>query len=277
MPRRVLKVSAKQFELARKGLHRTRVPRKRKAPKSLITTIKRIVRGQAETKYVADNYDRNSVQDLPSVWRLVDLGPGATKFLPMILRVNQGTDENERVGDQISPTGSLCTTLQFAYIPEDLSGQQVKVEIWYGTTKARKSWAQNPLSDNAFLDNGDGTNSAPGPNRETTLLPTDKRMVTFRKKTFILSKGYGTTGGPVGDGNFAANGGKSFRSVRLYHKPPKKLKYVKSDDEYPSNYAPGYYINLSYVNGHVNTGGGEPAIEQLVNVSSRTHMHFKDM
>lgn len=254
---------------------RLRVQRKKRAPRALTTMIKRIVKGQAETKYSADNHDRNSNRDLPSVWTLNDLGAGALRFLPMIPRVQQGTDENERVGDQISPVGSCVTTLQFAYVPEDVSGHAVKVEIWYGTTKARKSWAQNPLSDTAFLDNGDGTNSAPGQNRETTMLPTDKRMVTFKKKTFILSKSTGTTGGMEGTGNASANGGKLYRSIKLYCKSPKKLRYVKADDEYPSNFAPGYFINYSFVNGEVpRTSTG---LDGLINVTSRTHLHFKDM
>lgn len=254
---------------------RPRVPRKKKAPRALTTMIKRIVRGQAETKYVADNFDRNMNQALPSVWTLNDLGAGALRFLPMIPRTQQGTDENERVGDQISPVGPCVTTLQFAYVPEDVSGHAVKVEVWYGTTKARKSWAQNPLSDTAFLDNGDGTNSAPGQNRETTMLPTDKRMVSFKKKTFILSKTTGSTGGMEGTGNFSANGGKLYRSIKLYCKPPKKLRYIKGDDEYPSNFAPGYFINYSFVNGDIPpTSVG---LDGLINVTSRTHLHFKDM
>lgn len=272
MPRRVLKVSRYAAgKLA--AMNRARVARKKKPAKSLITTVKRIIMGQAETKYAADNHDRNGAADLANVWTLQDIGAGAAKFLPMIPRIEQGTDENNRVGDTINPVGRLCTTLQFAYKADDLSGSAIKVEIWYGTTKARKSWEDNPLTADTFLDNGDGTNSSPSLSREGTLLPTDKRMVSFRKKTFILCKSDGNTGG-VGDGLNSANGGKFYRAVRLYHSPPKKLKYTKGDDEYPSNYAPGYFINYTYVNGEATS---QAEIDSKINISSRTHIHFKDM
>lgn len=270
MPR-VFKISSSALEASGK---RIRVARKKKPAKSLITTVKRIIMGQSETKYSADNYDKNGLADLPAVWTLNNVGAGVLKFLPMVPRVNQGTDENERVGDSISPVGRVATTLMFAYDHTDLSGSAIKVEIWYGTTKARKSWAQNPLVSSAFLDNGDGTNSAPGQNREGTLLPTDKRLVTFRKKTFILSKAYGTSGGDGGTSNASANGGKFFRAVKLYHNPPKKLKYGDATDVYPTNYAPGYFINLSYVNGEL--PASQAVLDSKINITSRTHMHYKD-
>jgi len=274
MPRRVLKVARNLVVTTRSGAY-AKMQRKKKPAKSLITTIKRISNGQAETKYVADNYDRNAANDLPDVWTLNDLGLGAARMLPMIPRVSQGTDENERVGDSINPVGRLMTNLMFSYTGDDVSGSAIKVEIWYGTTKARKSWDQNILTTDSFLDNGDGTNSPPGQNREQTLLPTDKRIVSFRKKTFILSKANGVTGGDNGDGNFSANGGKFYRSVRLYHKPPKKLKYGDATDEYPTNYAPGYFINYSYVNGKI--PATSEFLDSRINISSRSHMHFKDL
>lgn len=237
--------------------------------------VKKVLNKSAETKYVADNYDKNSSADLPAVWNLNNIGAGVLKFLPMIPRTVQGIDESQRIGDQINTVGNVVTTLDFAYNDSDLSGHQIKVEIWYGTTKERKSWGpNNPLITNAFLDNGDGTNVAPGVGRQTTMLPTDKRMVTFKKKVFILSKTSGTTGGPNGTSNASANAGRSFHSLKLVHKPPKKLKYTDAAANYPSNYAPGYFINLTYADGLVAT---LPEINSLVNITSRTHMHFKDM
>lgn len=247
----------------------------RMSKRGLAGLIRKVLNRSAETKYVADNYDKNGAQDLPAVWNLNNLGAGVLKFVPMIPRTAQGTDENNRIGDQISPVGNCVTTLDFAYNDTDLSGHQIKVEIWYGTTKERKSWGpNNPLITNAFLDNGDGTNVAPGIGRQTTMLPTDKRMVSFKKKVFILSKSSGTTGGPGGTSNFSANAGRSFHSLKLVHKPPKKLKYTNGADNYPSNYAPGYYINLTYADGLV---ANQPEIQGLVNITSRTHLHFKDM
>jgi len=258
------------------GLRRAGVRTGWRSKAKLTSLVKKLVRGQAETKYVADNYDRNGVQDLATVWKLTNLGAGAAKFLPMLPRVAQGTDENERIGNQLSPVGKLKTTLNFAYDDTDVSGHQIKVEIYYGVTKDRRDWgAGNALLSNAFLDNGDGTNAAPTFQRESTMKPLDARLVTFRKKTIILSKSQGTTGGANGTANHAANAGRSYKSVVLYHSPPKSLKYGAAADTFPSNYAPGYYINLSYCDGVLPANQAE--IDSLVNITSRTHMSFKDM
>lgn len=253
--------------------------RKRKTAmsvKKVAQIAKRVIRKTAETKYVADNYDKNSLAVLPAVWNLTNVGAGALKFLPMIARLTQGVDEYQRIGDTVVPVGKVMTQLEFSYNDTDISGHQIKVEIYYGTTKERKSWgANNPLVSNAFLDDGAGGNTAPSFARQTTILPMDKRIVSFKKMTFILSKTSGTIGGPGGTSNYAANGGRSYRTVRLYHTPPKVLKYTAAANEYPNNYAPGFYINLSYVDGVLPANQAE--IDSLVNITSRTHLHFQDV
>jgi len=257
------------------GLRRAGVRHGWRSKKQLAAMVKKVVRGQAETKYVADNYDKNGAQDLPTIWNLTNVGLNVLKFLPMIPRVTQGVDEFERIGDQVSPVGKLKTTLNFAYDDADLSGHQIKVEVYYGVCKERHSWENgNPLSTATFLDNGDGTNIAPSQARTSTMLPTDKRLVSFSKRTLILSKTSGTTGGLAGTGNFSANAGRSYKSLTLTHKPPAKLKYLTGTNLYPTNYAPGYYINLSFCDG---TAVAQGDIDKLVNISSRTHMWFKDM
>lgn len=259
------------------GLRRSGVRTGWRRKSRLSALVKKLVRGQAETKYVADNWDKNNAAALPAVWKLTNLQPGAGKFLPMIPRVYQGTDEMNRIGDQITPVGKLRTTLNLAYDDSDLSGHQIKVEIYYGTTKERHSWgAGNPLVSPQFLDNGDGTNVPPGQSRESTMKPIDKRLVTFRKKTIILSKSSGTTGGFGGTSNFSANSGRSYKQVTLTLPCPKKLTYATAGYEYPTNFAPGYFINLSFCDGYLATGT-DPSIDSLVNITSRTHMSFKDM
>lgn len=259
----------------RKAMRRYK-KRKQPAVKRIEAIARRAVSKMAETKYVSDNYDKNQVRDLASVWTLNDLGAGPLRFLPLIPRVTQGADEYQRVGDTILPMKSLCTTLEFSYNDFDLSGHQIKVEVWHGTTKGRKSWAdQNPLNSAAFLDNGQGGNVAPTFGRERTMLPTDKRLVSFKKITFILSKSTGTIGGLNGTSNYSANGGKSYHKLNIYTKAPKKLKYLDGDAVYPTNFAPGFYINLSYVDG--TNPANQAEIDSLVNITSRSHMHYQDV
>lgn len=261
--------------ILRKAMRRYK-KKKQPAVKRIEAIARHAVKKMAETKYVSDNYDKNAVRDLPSVWNLTNLLGGAQKFLPLIPRVTQGTDEYQRIGDTILPMRSLCTTLEFSYNDADLSGHQIKVEVWHGTTKGRKSWAdQNPLNSAAFLDDGQGGNRAPTFSRETTMLPTDKRLVSFKKITFILSKTTGSIGGLSGTGNYSANGGKSFHKLNIYTKAPKKLKYLDGAAVYPTNFAPGFFINLSYVDG-VNPAN-QAEIDSLVNITSRTHMHYQDV
>lgn len=254
---------------------RKKTTAKPKATGAFAKKVKAVLAKQSETKYVSDNYDKNSNRALDPVWTLNDIGAGVLKFLPMLPRTSQGVGTFNRIGDVIQPVGKVATTLEFSLSGEDLSGHQIKVEIWYGTSKSRKDWAQNPLPTDNFLDQGNGTNTNPSTARTSTMLPADHNLVSFKKKVFILSKTPGTIGGDNGDGNFASNGGKSYRSIKLLHTPPKKLKYALAADNYPDNYAPGYYINLSYVDGE------QPQttayLQNMVNITSRTHLHFKDM
>lgn len=247
-----------------------------KSKSALRKMVTKLVKGQAETKYVADAWDRNANAALPSVWTVGSLGAGAARFLPMIPRCTQGTDDNERIGDTITPSGKVKTTLNFA-INDDISGShQILVTVYYGVTKDRKSWDnQNALSTASFLDNGDGTNTSPTFTRVSGMLPVQKDLVSFKKYQFVLSKAAGTTGGDAGTGNFSANAGKSYRSITLTHSPPKKLKYSVGTDNFPSNYAPGYFISLAYADGAV--PHTEAYLNGLVNVTARTHMWFKDM
>lgn len=258
------------------GLRRSGVRFGWKSKKRLNSLVKKIVRGQAETKYVADAYDKNGVAALPAVWNLTALGIGAARFLPMIPRTTQGVDDNNRLGDTISPSGKIKTTLNFAINDDVQVSQQILVTIYYGVTKDRKSWDnQNPLSTAQFLDEGDGTNTSPTFNRQTAMLPVQRDLVSFKKIQFVLSKAVGTTGGDAGTGNAAANAGRSFRAITLTHTPPKKLKYSVQNDTYPSNYAPGFFIQLCYADGALPADAAH--LDGIVNVTARTHMWFKDM
>jgi len=267
------------FKVARSempGLRRSGARTGWKSKKRLSQLVKRVVRGQAETKYVADQFDKNQNAALANVFALSALGAGALRFLPMIPRVSQGTDDNDRIGDTISPSGKVKTTLNFA-INDDVSGsQQILVTVYYGTTKDRKSWENiNPLSTDSFLDNGDGTNGSPTFTRVSAMSPVQKDLVTFKKIQFVLSKAQGRTGGDAGTGNFSANAGRSYRQITLTHAAPKKLKYSVGNDVYPSNYAPGFYVSLAYADGAVPVS--EAHLRGLVNVTCRQHMWFKDM
>jgi len=237
--------------------------------------VKQVLMRNAETKYTSDNYNANGAVALDAVWDLTDVGIGVNRFLPMVPRIGQGAGNHRRDGDMIQPSSRATTNLQFSYNNDDISGHQVKVEVWYGTTKTGKTWqGENPLSTANFLENGDGTNSGPSFARQQTQKPTNKELVSFTKKVFILSKALGTTGGPIGNGNFSANGGKSYHSMSISVPCPKKLKYEDDGTLYPTNFAPGYIINLSYVDGVLPATQAE--IDTLVNITSRTHLHFKD-
>lgn len=270
-------IRSSQVSAARNVMRRgMRKYKAKMSAKRVAQIARKAVRRYAETKYVSDNFDKNANAVLPAVWNLTNVGANVLKFLPMLPRTTQGVDEYQRIGDTIIPVGQVCTTLEFSYNDSDISGHQIKVEIYYGTTKGRRSWAdQNPLSTAAFLDDGQGGNVAPSAARQTTQLPMDKRLVSFKKRVFILSKTSGTIGGPNGTSNYSANGGRSYFNIKLYSKPPTKLKYLDSIASYPTNFAPGYFINLSYVDGVVPVNQQE--IDSLVNITSRTHLHFQDV
>lgn len=255
--------------------------------------IKRMIAGTEETKYVA-NRPKNGVGDqLDNAWRINANATDDGDFYPALPVTETGDDDHQRTGSQIQPTG-LRVKLNF-YFNQDLSGNQIVgtppgqfiVTIFYGTSKAKKTWEnETPIASPAYLlDNGDGTTSAYAGNLLQLNHPINKKSYTAKRMTFKLGKAAGVLSGEAAqglnqdlvNGGFSTSGGQSFKSVTLRFKPPKNLHYEDKDAEFPNNYAPWFVAVATPVNRLATPYTNEnDASKPPITVTSECQMWYKD-
>ena len=164
----------------------------------------------------------------------------------------------------------------------DISCAQIMVVVYYGTTKAGKTWQNStPIqSVNDLLDNGDGTTGSFGGQQADLLYPINKHMNNAKRIVFRLGKSEGVlndNGASVAgiDGAYSTSNGMAFKQLTLNFKAPKALQYDRATDLWPSNFAPWYAISWCRIDDR--TTGGSVHDDRLVNVSALNHMYFKDV
>ena len=197
-------------------------------------------------------------------------------YHPALPALGQGVGDYQRVGNKVMPT-KLYTDLTVGYQATDISCNEVIVTIYYGTTRAGKTWqASTPIqSAGDLLDNGDGTTSSFSGIKSDLLYPINKAMNNARQITFRLGKSEGllNPSGALLQGAYATSNGGSFKKLRLNFKPPKSLVYDQTTYVWPSNYAPWYAISFTRVD-DIQTSSIDVG---RINVSSLNHMYFKDV
>jgi len=243
---------------------------------SFAKKVMAVINRSEETKYVATDNDATAAPH-GALWYTTPNIVTVNSISPAIAALENGTGDFQRIGQKISPT-SLYVNLRVGLNAQDLSANSLIGVIYYGQSTQKGSWANaNPLPTVRFLDNGDGTNSGWSGLRNQLNLPVDRTLVKVKRIVFRLSKTAGIqnndAGGPatVG-GNFATSNGLSEKNFVLRFKPPKTLVYNNIGDSLPQNYAPWYYVGFCHADGSVAT----VADNELVNISSRVHMRFKD-
>lgn len=246
---------------------------------SFAKKVMAVVKRQEETKYVATDNDAAGAPHGP-VWYASPNIVNINSVSPAIPALANGVGDFQRIGQKINPT-SLYVNLRIGFNPADLSANSLIGVIYYGVTTQAGSWANaNPLPTASFLDNGDGTNSVWSGLRNQLNLPTDRTLVKVKRITFRLSKSSGIQNGdnapappPVTEnGNYSTSNGLSEKNFVLRFKAPKTLVYNMIADTLPQNYAPFYYVGFCHADGSAPT----LADRELVNISSRVHMRFKD-
>lgn len=250
--------------------------RRARVSTGLRQAVQRIVKGNEETKYVANANDGTGVP-LAQPWSPTPQIDVVGKFNPAIPKVSQGVGDHQRVGGKIEPV-SLAVSVRVGFNPTDISCNSLLGVIYYGTDKSGKTWnGGNPLSTPAILDDGDGTQSAFLGSRFDLTKPMDKKLVTAKRIVFRLSKTAGiqnSDNNPAAgqNGNMSTSNGLSEKSFLLKFKTPKHLGYLVNTSSYPQNYAPWYAIGFCHAD-------GSPATildNELVNVTSQCHLYFKD-
>lgn len=239
--------------------------------------VKKAIKGAGETKYVANVY-ADSTNVLAPSWQAPPNLNNLTGYLPALPALTAGTGDYQRVGAKVLPT-SLKVNLTFGFRSTDISCNELIVVVYYGTTKAGKTWeTATPIQSVAdLLDRGDGTNQGFAGYKSNLLLPINKHMNNAKRMMFRIAKTSGTlnNNGIVGpDGAFSTSGGNSFVQKTLTFKPPKALQYDNIGNLWPSNYAPWYAVSFCRAD-DIATDPVRDA--NLLSVSSRCHMYYKDI
>lgn len=218
---------------------RPAVRKPRAAKITSVQLIKRVIRGQLETKYVTNLRD----QGLPQYVTLTGHITPSTDAIQMLspVPIQTGTaSSNVRMGDTIQPV--RATTSGFVYfnnIANDV-GKVVYVKLLMCLPKEIKDYALlNDLQAN-LLENGSADPvpwTAAGQEAQA-YLPVSKSLYTVMKtKTIKLTK---VQGNPIGSsGTDPCNlGGNNDRVAFSYSWKPPTLKYSLDSVNFPGNYAP---------------------------------------
>lgn len=264
----------------RARLARRRVRKYSKGKKSPMTTkiakiVQRLITKKEETKYVANAPADNAGTDLGGLWYATPQLTTVGSYYPAMPVLTQGTDDYQRIGNKINPT-SLAMSVKVGFNATDLSCNAIYGVIYYGTSKAGKTWQNDtPVTTAAILDDGQGAVQPWNASRYQLNLPIDRKYFSLKRIVFKLSKTTGVLNhenGTANQGNFATSSGQSDRNFLLRFKTPKQLLYAQGTHRFPQNYAPFWGIGFCHTDGSTITA----ADDNMVNVSSRCHMYYKD-
>lgn len=274
--------------------------RKLRTGVTLAQAVKTIVKGQAETKYVARSPINNFgyENDIPS------LGEWTVALPP----VTQGPGEIQRIGDKMSPV-SHRTKLNIRIANTNTSGSgdppvyganttplDITVYIVYGYIKSLKTYqgstavsglstvvqgsTEATLAMSNLLDKGDGTYVTFDGSAPNAMLPFNKTLVDMKIKKVRLHK-------PAGWVNSGANAvdpsakeqssdGIHARDVTLKWSPPAKMLFNLDTDVYPNNYAPVFAVGYVY-NDSISNPSSVAYTYGGVEYTAQNQLWFKDM
>lgn len=289
-----MRVSKNPIRVKGYGRRRGRRAPRSSGKKGLTKLIKRVVRGEAETKQ-AMWYSGSSPQDgkyatsIP-VSQNQFIQANATDILPILPYVEKGTTEYTRIGEVINPvscklhckvmispvsTGSSGWINGWAY---DLTAVAYMLQhVSYKTYTSL--FANNNFSQ--LLTVGDGQTTFFAGNYQNSMLPVEKGYYKVLAKKKIYLRSSGAFGGPTIPGG--TTNSNSDPLVREWvwdvgKHLPKKLLYPQDsvvpapEDNHPLNAAPFWCV------GYYNTQGNNAATP-VINIQQHyvTILRYKDM
>lgn len=254
--------------------------RGKRVPQKAVTVAKyinKLINKKFETKYVANSYSDDTHPFAANWFAPVNL-TAIGNYHPALPAMAQGVGDYQRIGARVSPV-KCFTDLTVGFSNTDISCNEIMCCIYYGTSKAGKTWQSTTPIQSAgdLLDDGDGTTSAFSGTKADLLQPINKHMYNAKRIMFKLSKvagvlnQYAPTPAGLNPGALATSNGPSFKTVRLNFKTPKTLQYDQTAHSWPSNFAPWFAISFTRVDDVLNTD-----MSNIVNVSSLSHLYFKD-
>lgn len=253
-----------------------RRPRARKPAQASVVSaplreaIKRVTKGQMETKYSGETFAANTI-----VTAGISTPAGLLRMLPS---VGSGVGDNQRLGDKIEPTSA--TTRWTIHWSNGISNnfEDLQVNLIVLSVKGAKT---QPLvagvPGNALLKNGTGGTTDPTLGgftqpqfiEEVNHYPvnTDQYTVLKHFKRRFAKGSYDVTGPPGANASTQCAIEKPCVTFTYRWKPP-TLLYNQIADTLPSNHYPVYVIWCS-----VNDGG---AYSGNLAYGVRTDLFYKD-
>lgn len=263
--------------LRRKVAGKRRFAMRGKAARTpLVRLIRNVMKREEETKYVANSYDA-ALLPLANTWYSQGSLGAAGQWFPALPALAQGTGDYQRVGSKITPVGT-SVTMKIGFNPANVDAASIYGVIYYGTSKAVKSWnVTNPIGNQQILEGGDGINYTFNGDRFRLNFPVDKKLYNMKRIVFRLAKTPGIqnsdiSGATVTGGNYSTANGYQCRNIKLNIRAPKKITYEDNVDTWPSNFAPVFGVGFCHADGSTLT----VADQNLLTVSSQCHMWFKD-
>lgn len=250
-----------------------------KTRKAVAAVARSAVRSRQETKWAATNAEGPTI-----LYGAIDPIGGSPQVYPAICPLQQGTTDNERVGNQVSPV-KVGADVFLSLAQSAMTGGTTQVNswditahVWYGYVKRYKN-ATDVIANaqsiaNQLLDLGGSQGAtqykAFGGLSQDLMFPVNKDALVLKRKSVRLYKSFGqaNTNPPLAGGVTQYFPDRVQALVKLNFKAPKTLKYALADE--PENYCPvviiGYQHNDATQAANGNTGTPILAMEMTTKI-----------
>jgi len=229
-------------------------------------------RGQETKVAVASPYNSSS-GDLNSFVSFSQAITGTGELYALIPPITQGTDDHQRIGDQISPV-SLTVKGTVALNPELISSTIITADVYFLTSKQVKSelvYGGVPITS-MFIDSGGGLASYDGTVRNTQLPLNQDDFTLIKHKRFKFEK-------PIQIPNNYQQAGTGVDSLAVMAKTfsvkiplPKTLKYATAANSVPQNAYPFMVVGWHF--GDAN--GMSVGNSRDIGVTAKSTLYYKD-
>jgi len=253
-----------------------------KAPTSrkLRKVVQKIVKGQAETKYVSNalTVPNSSISNLGSFVGFSTAITGTGEIYGCLPMTYQGTDDHNRVGNKIQPTSCKIKLDITTKDHVDNSSLDRTVHVFVLSSRSVKSldnYSAIPIT--LLMDKGDGSQTSFDGTTFNGQLPVNsKEFTVHHHRQMRMVSGFGkanaTTAATAGSTDGVISPSHSYARLTLKIPVPKTLIYDRSSSTYPVNCAPFLVIGFTK---NDNDGQAHVAMD-YVSVLGQVQMYYKD-
>lgn len=239
--------------------------------------VKALVAAPAETKYVSEALYQMNGATIPGAWiGFSSAITGVGEIYAGMPRIRQGTDDHQRIGNQVTPKRMRIRLDIATKVFNDNTARDRMVHVFLLTAKSVKqldNYTSIPITQ--LLDKGDGTKVAFDGTQFTAQYPVNSSEFTILKhKTMRMVQGYGIANSisapNVGTTDGVISPSHQYARIVLNVKTPSKFKYDRASQLFPTNYAPFLVIGFT----HNNSNGTPP--NDFVQVLGQTQLFYTD-